>query len=362
MLAPIAFADFVDLCAKELELCAVREGEVVAVLSQGDERRDYADAFLAAARRLGATPFHVRLPEVSSTLLGDAGLWTVGTTPLAANRPAIEALKQADLVIDLMFLLFSPEQIEIQEAGVRMLLCVEPVDNLARLFPTQDQRRRVEASEELIKNAGSMRFTNGAGTDVTYQLGHYPVMTEYGFTDVPGRWDHWPAAFLFTHGDDGGVDGKVVLDRGDIIITPFKKYVEDPVEFIIEGGTITDVRGGFDAELLRDYITAFDDPKAYAPSHIGWGCNEKALWSGLQNDRRSIGMESRAFYGNVLFSTGPNTELGGTNDTACHIDMPMRNCTLYLDDEPIIVDGEFVIDELKVPRPRFASAQTVAAS
>src|SRR5918911_4031542 len=93
---------FVDLCTKELELCGVHEGETVAVLSQMDERIDYANAFMAAARRLGATPFHVRLPEASSTLLGDAGAWTVGETPLGRNRPALDALKQADLVIDLL--------------------------------------------------------------------------------------------------------------------------------------------------------------------------------------------------------------------------------------------------------------------
>ena len=125
---------FVDMCVKELLLCGVHEGETVAVLSQGDERMEYADAFLAAARKLGANAFQVRLPDVSGSLLGDSGAWVVGETPLGRNRPAIEALKLADIVIDLMFLLFSKEQIEIQESGTRMLLCVEPVDNLARLF------------------------------------------------------------------------------------------------------------------------------------------------------------------------------------------------------------------------------------
>jgi 2,5-dihydroxypyridine 5,6-dioxygenase len=310
---------------------------------------------------LGATPFHVRLPEASSSLLGDAGAWTVGQTPLADNKPALESLKSADLVIDLMFLLFSREQLEIQEAGARMLLCVEPIDNLARLFPTADQRRRVEASEELLGNAKSLRITNHAGTDVVYQLGAFPVMTEYGFTDIPGRWDHWPAGFLFTGGADDGVDGTVVVDGGDIIITPFKKFVEEPVEVIIRQGRVEDIRGGFDAELLRDYIAGFEDEKAYGISHIGWGCNEKARWSGLANDRRSIGMESRCFYGNTLFSTGPNQELGGTNDTACHIDIPMRNCSMYLDDEPVLVDGEFVIEDLRAPRSSFGSPSIASA-
>jgi 2,5-dihydroxypyridine 5,6-dioxygenase len=352
---------FVDLCVKQLELCGVKKGETVAVLSQLDERLDYADAFMAAAVKLGATTYHVRLPEASSSLLGDSGAWTVGVTPLAGNDAAMDSLKRADLVIDLMFLLFSKEQLEIQEAGARMLLCVEPIDNLVRLFPTADQRRRVEVSEQLLAKAKTLRFTNKAGSDVVYRLGDYPVMTEYGYTDEPGRWDHWPAGFLFTGGADDGVDGTVVVDRGDIIITPFKKFVDDPVEITIAGGLIQDIRGGADAELLRDYIAGFDDPKAYGISHIGWGCNEKARWSGLANDRRSIGMESRAFYGNTLFSTGPNQELGGTNDTPCHIDIPMRNCSMYLDDEPVIIDGEFVIEDLKVQRTTFAPPSVTRA-
>ena len=358
MFDPISFT---DLCAKELELCAVHEGETVAVLSQMDERLDYADAFMAAARRLGATPFHVRLPETSSSGMGGVGARTRGRSPLAANEPALDALKRADIVIDLMLLLFSREQRAIQAAGTRMLLCVEPPDNLLRLFPTPDQRRRVETSEELLGNARTLRFTNKAGSDVVYTRGSYGVMSEYGYTDMPGHWDHWPSGFLFTGGDDDGVDGRVVVDRGDIIITPFKKYVQDAIELTIEDGTIVDIRGGHDAELLRDHIASFADEKAYGISHIGWGCNEKARWSGLQNDRRSIGMESRAFYGNVLFSTGPNSELGGTNNTSCHVDIPMRNCSLYLDDEPVLIDGEFVIDDLRAPRAHFAPPSVVGA-
>ena len=29
----------------------------------------------------------------------------------------------------------------------------------------------------------------------------------------------------------------------------------------------------------------------------------------------------------------------------------MRNCSVFLDDEPVIIDGEFTIDDLKATRP-----------
>src|SRR5262249_13377312 len=159
--------------------------------------------------------------------------------------------------------LFSREQLEIQAAGARILLCIEPMDVCARLFPTRDLRERVEAAAELLAGARTLRFTNPAGTDVVYRLGVYPVMTEDGFTDQPGRWDHWPSGFLFTGGADDGVDGRVVIAPGDILF-PFKSYVRDPIELTIERGRIEDVRGGLDAELLRSYMAGFSDPDAYA--------------------------------------------------------------------------------------------------
>ena len=63
--------------------------------------------------------------------------------------------------------------------------------------------------------------------------------------------------------------------------------------------------------------------------------------------QQEIGMDALSFYGNVLFSTGPNSELGGTNDTPCHLDMPLRGCTLTLDGEIIVKDGDVVPKEMR---------------
>ena len=35
---------------------------------------------------------------------------------------------------------------------------------------------------------------------------------------------------------------------------------------------------GYQAELVRTYMTDFDDPDAYGLSHIGWGLDERAKW------------------------------------------------------------------------------------
>ena len=333
------------LFRRELELCQVTAGQKVVVLSEAEQATDYAAAFLIAARELGADVFNLNLPSGRSLNLA-AKASEVGTNALSGNRAAIDALKSADLVVDLIFLLFSKEQLEIQAAGTRILLVAEPFEVLSRLFPTPQLRERVEAGEARLAKAQQLRFTNPAGTDVSYRLGQYPVLTEYGFTDTPGRWDHWPGGFLATQGADAGVDGKVVMAQGDILF-PFNRYVQEPIEFTIREGMIVDIAGGFDAMLVRDYMAGFHDPKAYAVSHIGWGLNELARWDYLASGAPTLGMDGRSFYGNVLFSTGPNTELGGTNDTACHMDLPMKGCSLYLDDELIVKAGQLIPEDMR---------------
>ena len=340
-----ALEDFSGLWRDELALCGISEGDVVAALSDGSKTTQlYEQALLMAAHELGASPFVVTVLPLGTKDSGESGSPT--RTPLTGNPGAIEALQTADLVVDLVFLLFSPEQTAILDSGARMLLCLEPIDCLTRLFPTREQRRRVEVGEQLLADAKVLRFTNPAGTDVTYQLGDFGFLAEYGYTDIPGRWDHWPSGFVAACPNEGAVEGRVVLAPGDIIF-PFKSYVKEPISLQIEGGRIVDIRGGYEADLLSDFVASFEDEDAYGISHIGWGLNEKARWSSLLADPRSYGMEARAFYGNVLFSTGPNSEFGGTNFSACHLDIPMHGCSLFLDDEQIVCDGDVVIDDMK---------------
>ncbi|MEK5444630.1 MULTISPECIES: leucyl aminopeptidase [unclassified Fredinandcohnia] len=337
----VEFDEMVELFKKELELCKLQPTETMAVLTSGDIRADYAKAFLTAASQIGANAFELKLPPNNRGAEGSFGI-----TPLTDNRVAVECLKKADLVIDLVLLLFSKEQLELQEAGVRILLVVEPFDVIKRMFPKESDKDRVLYATNLLKNAKELRVTNQAGTDVTYQLGQYPILTEYAFADEPGRWDHLPSCFAAATSNDGGVDGVVVMDKGDILF-PFNRYLQEQVTFTIKDGYVTNIEGGFDAMLIKDYMESFNDPRAYAISHIGWGLNERAQWHSLAFDDQVFGMDGRAFYGNVLFSLGPNSELGGSNDTPCHLDLPMKNCTLYLDGKLIVKDGDVVIEEMQ---------------
>ena len=328
----------------ELALCKMKAGETIAVLTEGDMNRAYAEAFVAAIGEAGATPVPVHLEAPAGASANDK-LGAIGQNQLGRDREAMATLKSADMVIDLMLLLFSWEQIEIQKAGTRVLLVVEPYEVLNQLMPTEELRRRVEACAARLAKAGELRFTNPAGTDVTYDIGGRPLLEEYGYTDKPGRWDHFPGGLIATLAQPGGVQGRVVMDRSDIVY-PFKTFLEAPVEFTIRDSMITDIKGEDDAERLREHMARFDDPRAFAVSHIGWGLNQNADWSVAEP---GIGMNGRVFHGSVLFSTGPDTEFGGDNDTACHMDLPLGNCDLFLDGEPIIEAGVILPEDMRAP-------------
>jgi 2,5-dihydroxypyridine 5,6-dioxygenase len=337
----ISDSDMLQAWTQVLTLCKLKRGEVVTILTAPDTNQQTLTTASMAAHGLGAVVNRLELPPINGERsLSRDKLAFVGTTPLTGNRAALAALKASDLVLDLMTLLFSPEQLEILQGGTRILLAVEPPDVLARIVPTESDRTRVLAAASKLKAAKEMRITSAAGTDLRCALGEYPLLEEYGFADAPGRWDHWPSGFIATWPNEGKSHGRVVLDRGDILL-PMKTYLAAPIEMEVSGGYVTAISGGLDAELLRDYIESFADPEAFAVSHIGWGLQPRARWStlGLYDREATIGMDARAFEGNFLFSLGPNTEAGGTRDTACHIDIPMRRCSVALDGEAVVVQG-----------------------
>lgn len=332
-----------DLFTEEFKLCEITQGQTVAVLSEGDVLREYAETSLSIASKLGAKVIDVNL-DVAQTMDASERIANVGKNPLSDHPYALRQCCDADIVIDHMLLLFSREQIAMQDAGARVLLVVEPSEILERLLPDPRIRDRVEAAERRLREARNMRFTNEAGTDVTYALADKSILTEYGYTVTPGRWDHWPGGFIATLAANGDVNGRVVMDVDDIIY-PLKRFVKSPIEFVIRDANVVEINGGNDADSLKDFIASYDDPRAFAISHIGWGLNAGCHWS---VDLPGIGMDGRACYGNVLFSMGPDTEFGGDNDTPCHLDLPMQNCTLTLDDELIVENGDIVPREMRV--------------
>lgn len=341
---PVSDSELTQMFEHVLKLSNVDETQSVAVLKSHYSNIRTVRAAMDAAQRLKAKVYAVELPSFNHPhAMGNDMTAYCGDTALTGNLAAQRALEAADLIIDTMMLLHSPEQEQILKTGTRILLAVEPPEVLARMLPNEQDKFRVQSAAKRLKQAGTIQVRSKAGSDFRAQLGQYPTVSEYGYADEPGRWDHWPSGFLFTWPNEGSAEGTLVLEVGDILL-PFKLYCREKVTLEIEKGFITKIHGGFEAEYLRDYMKYFNDPEVYGISHIGWGLQQRAQWTamGLYDKDTGMCMDARAFYGNFLFSTGPNTEVGGTRKTPCHLDIPLRHCDIYLDEEPVVLAGDVV--------------------
>jgi len=343
-------AKLVQLYRRELELCQVKKGETIAVVSDLATRREYIQAAFAAADDLGADIYELCVNSLPS--------WTkVGVPTIGQCKGTLEAVCAADLVVVFHVPLFTRWLKDVMGGGARVLMIIDAPDDLEQLMAPRGLKEACKHAESLYKKTKSVRVTSKAGTDLTYHCGEYPVMTQWGYADERAHFDHWGGGHIHTFPNEGSAHGTVVLQPGDIVILPYCRYVADPVKLEIREGHIVKVEGAMDAKLMRDWLedgkSSAADRDPYAVSHLGWGMNPQALWYGIAlhgDTPERHRAAARTFPGNFLFSTGPNTQGGGKRNTRGHYDVPMRDCTVELDGRKVIEDGRIVDAAMKVSR------------
>jgi 2,5-dihydroxypyridine 5,6-dioxygenase len=327
-----------------LRLCGAEPGLPVCLLAESRSRALNLDLAELAALRLGCRPVRCVVPTPPQA--APVPVRSTGASRALRGHPAaLAAAKACPLVLDLTLegLLHAPELPEILAAGSRvMMVSDEHPDCLERLVPRPEDEAPVRAAVRRARAAKRMRVTSAAGTDLTVAMEGAATAGVWGWTSRPGTVAHWPGGVVVSFPRAGGVEGTLVLDAGDANLT-FKRYLERPVRLTIRADHIEAIEGeGTDAELMRRYLAAWGDRSAYAVSHVGWGLNPRARYEALAfYDRRDTnGTELRCFAGNFLFSTGANEFAG--RFTEGHFDIPVRNCTIALDGEPVVVEGRLV--------------------
>ena len=336
-------AAFVDV----LRLSAVGRDDVVAILSESQSRAVLVELADLAAAQLGARVFHVRVPTPAA---GPIPIRSTGASDaIGGLAPVVAALAASTIVVDCTVegLLHAPELPAILANGARLLMISnEHPEILERCRPDTVLETAVRDGIRRMRAASTMRVSSEAGSDLTIGLTGARLGGVWGYCARPKQVAHWPGGLCLAFPAARTVNGTLVLAPGDVNLA-FKRYLRDRIVLTFEHDAIVAIDGdGVDADLMRGYWQSWADREgdrnAYAVSHVGWGLNRDARWDSLAfYDKRDCnGTELRAFAGNFLFSTGAN-EVAGRH-TLGHFDLPMRHCTVALDDDVVVERGRLV--------------------
>jgi 2,5-dihydroxypyridine 5,6-dioxygenase len=279
-----------------------------------------------------------------------------GAVPtLVRPSPTLDAIVRllcdADFVVDLLHerMTHLPIRKEILAAGTRIQTISEPPEMLERMMCTDEIRAEVMAMYERFASAGTLRLLSASGTDVEYSFSdERPALYNYGVADAPGRWENWPTALVTRYPEPGRANGTAVIARGDIIF-PLRRYASEDIRMEVEDGFVKSIDGGYEADLIADFLNSWENPNAWAASHLSVGMHPHAWWHGMEFYDRSeiLGMDGRSSRGCFLFTTGP--DVTGSAPTSnryveAHMDYSLRKCTVLLDGKPVVQDGEIVLD------------------
>jgi 2,5-dihydroxypyridine 5,6-dioxygenase len=332
---------WIDAFCDTFEKCAVKPGDVAAILSETQSRELNVHLAELALLRLGARPFHLVVPTprnrhpvpVRSTGASEA---------IGGLGPVVAALGQAGFVVDctLEGLMHAPETPAILRAGARILhVSNEHPEALERMRPDAELETQVRAAARMLRAAKRMRVASAAGTALDIDMTGASTVGIWGWTEKPGTLAHWPGGIVVSFPKSSSVNGTLVLDRGDINLT-FKRYINAPIRLTLAQDYVTRIDGeGADAEMMRSYLAAWGERDAYAVSHVGFGMNRSARYEALAmyGRRDTNGTELRAVAGNFLFSTGANEFAG--RYAAGHFDIPVMRTTITVDETVVVRDG-----------------------
>jgi 2,5-dihydroxypyridine 5,6-dioxygenase len=341
MLADRIEGKWIDAFCEIFEKCAVKRGDTAAVLSETQSRALNVQLVELALLRLGARPFHLILPTPANR--HPVAVRSTGASEAIGRlAPVVSALGQSGFVVDctLEGLMHAPETPDILKAGARILVISnEHPEALERLRPDPALEQCVRAATKMLRGATRMLVTSAAGSKLDIALAGATTVGIWGWTDRPGTLAHWPGGLVVSFPRAGAVNGRLVLDRGDVNLT-FKRYLQSPIRLTLERDYVMRIEGdGADAEMMRSYLAAWGDREAYAVSHVGFGMNPKARYEALAmyDQRDTNGTEIRAVAGNFLFSTGANEFAG--RYTAGHFDIPVMRTTISVDDTVVVREG-----------------------
>ncbi len=315
------------------EVMLVKPGEnvLVTVDTAGDRR--VAEAVAEAAYAAGAVPTLVVYH-------------TSPTAVVEPPAPVAGAAARAQVWIELAvaYVLHTDAYRNALAAGCRYIcLAGMDVDMLVRCVGRVDYPAMLALGEtlrRLVASADEVRVTSPAGTDlIGYNRGR-KVRHSGKLADTPGEPIMLGGQISWCPVEET-IEGKLVFDGALWPPTELGK-LSSPVELTVSRGVITDIRGGAEAQVFKRWLESFRDPDMYRIAHYSLGFNP-----GVTRPTGRIVEDERVFGCMEMGIGTQGAQIGGlTWQAASHTDGIVLSPSIYLDGQPLEVEGRYVHPEV----------------
>lgn len=328
----------------------VASGDEVLVLTDGTHDQHVVDGFVVAARQLGASVSLGGYTPARFVAMREFAHFAAASLHQDVQRlpaPLVEALRSADVCMVLnsdLELLFDDRFLAAARDRTRIgWIPYLDAESILRLLPRDEAEvaeleRTTTAVAERVQKATEVRITSAGGTDLRLNLGDRRINWSSGVHDSErgfGGIEIFPAGQVSTVPAEASAEGVLVIDRS--VNAPEYKELLDPIAFTVRDGRVTDVQGGREADRMRRFLDDLGHPDVYHLTELGIGTNRQCVASGYAGPAEDTHMA-----GCVSFALGADKHLGGDVVAPCHVDMTIRQPTLALDGDDVIVQGRLV--------------------
>jgi leucyl aminopeptidase (aminopeptidase T) len=199
---------------------------------------------------------------------------------------------------------------------------------------------------DIARLADKIHVTTPDGTDLTATFD--PALRWAPCTGIYHRQSQWgnlPEGE--TYGSPAAVDGTLVVHIiGDYFSAKYG-VLKQPVTFEIRAGRVADVRSANPALVaeLVSYLDSAENARRVGEFAIGTNVGLKKLSGNLLQDEKIPGVH-------VAFGNPYPSETGANWSSPLHVDVIPLRCTIEVDGETIMRDGQFDYELLGVAAPR----------
>ncbi|WP_282943582.1 aminopeptidase [Paenibacillus sp. RC67] len=309
-----------EISKNVLQNClGLKENETFLVVAD-EVKKELAESLFEAGKLLGAESMIVVMKERSKS----------GEEPPA---PIATAMANSNVVVCITKHSLTHTQARKQAAAAGARLATMPgitEDMFLEGAISADYVKVKELTEkvtEILTEGQKVRIEKD-GCTLAFSIAGRNGVPSTGMYLNPGESGNLPSGEAYIAPMEGLAEGQIIIDGS---IAGIGK-LQSPLKVILEKGRIVDAEGPDATRLLQ----ILGDGDGRQLGEFGIGTNDKARITGVV-------LEDEKVYGTIHVAFGSNNTFGGVVAAGVHIDGVVTKPTVYIDDQLIMENGQFVV-------------------